>query len=672
MKTKQLPIILLFFFSLFNLSAQEFKLGKVTIAELQEKVHSKDSSASAAILYKRGKSRIEYDQNDGFVTLTDVETRIKIYKKDGYDWANHSVVYYSGTGGREKVFFSDANTFNLVNGKIEKTKLQSDGTFDEVVNKFTSRKKITMPNVKEGSVIEFKYTIRSEFREIRDWDFQASIPVNYSEFTTYVPEYYVYNARQKGYIFPKVVSEKNNKSINFLNKERQSSGGFSGITTTYSSDKVDYTETKTTYIAENFPAMKEEAYVNNIDNYTSSIQHELSMVKFPNQPMKPYSTDWNSVVKTIYDYDDFGPELNKTGYFENDLKQVLADKNKDDEKILAILNYVKNSVKWNDYTGYSCYNGVKKAYKEKTGNTADINLMLTAMLRYAGLTANPVLVSTRSNGIALFPNRTAFNYVIAAVETPNGNILLDATSKYSSPNVLPLRVLNWEGRLIRKDGTSDSVDLMPAKASNDVVFMTYAVGPDGKVSGKTRRQCTDYNAMITRSNFDQLKEDAYLEKLENDNNKIEISDYSRTNEKDILLPSMESFSFSGNNLSEVIGEKIYLNPMLFFTNEKNPFKQENREYPVDFGFPFSDKYNITIQIPEGFAVETLPAAAALVMEDNLGTFKFNIAASGNSLQLAIVHQINEAIVSAEKYEMLKEYYKAMIAKESEKIVLKRI
>jgi len=112
--------------------------------------------------------------------------------------------------------------------------------------------------------------------------------------------------------------------------------------------------------------------------------------------------------------------------------------------------------------------------------------------------------------------------------------------------------------------------------------------------------------------------------------------------------------------------------MLFYANTTNSFKQEVREYPVDFGYPFSDRYNITIQIPEGFAVETLPAPAAVAMEDNLGSFKFNIAVSGNTLQLAIVHQINEAIVSADKYEMLKEYYKTMIAKESEKIVLKRI
>lgn len=135
---------------------------------------------------------------------------------------------------------------------------------------------------------------------------------------------------------------------------------------------------------------------------------------------------------------------------------------------------------------------------------------------------------------------------------------------------------------------------------------------------------------------------------------------------------METFSFKGDDLTEVIGGKIYITPMLFFANTENYFKQEVREYPVDFSFPFSDKYNITIQIPEGFEVETVPIPVILTMEDNLGAFKFNIVVNGSSLQLSVAHQINEAIVTAGKYDMLKEYYKTMVAKETEKIVLKRI
>ena len=674
MKIKHLTF--LFFIVLFysNANAQEFKLGKVSIAELEEKAHPKDSSAVAAILFKKGQTSFEFSQSEGFKVITEVIMRIKIYKKEGYDWANKQVAFLVGNGtSKEKVSFSDAATYNLVAGKIEKTKLNSEGEFIEKVNKYWNRKKITLPNVKEGSVLEYKYTIQTNnIGMLREFDFQTDIPVNYAEYITHIPEYFIYNTKSKGFIYPKTTIEKSNQSITINSKERSGGGGLSATSTSFTTDKIDYLETKTTYVIENAPAMKDEAFVNNIDNYTASLEQELSMTQYPNSPIKPYSTDWNAVVKTIYEYEDFGPELNKTGYFEEDLNAVIAGLSSRDEIIAAILNYVKSTVIWNENYGYSCDEGVKKAYKDKVGNVAEINLMLTAMLRNAGLKANPVLVSTRSNGISIFPNRTAYNYVIAAVETPEGLILLDATNRYSTPNVLPFRDLNWIGRLIRKDGSSEEVDLMPKMASSDNVTMMYTVDAVGKITGKVRRQRTDHNAMIFRSEIANTKEEEYLEKLENENQKIEIADYSRTNEKDVKLPIMETCSFTGTNLCEVIGEKIYINPLLFFTKSNNPFKQEIREYPIDYGFPFIEKYNISIDVPKGYTVETLPKSAQLNMEENIGGFKFIVSSSENKIQLSISHQINTPIVPSEYYSMIKDFYQGMIAKETEKIVLKKV
>jgi hypothetical protein len=675
MKTKNLTLLLLLTLFFSNVNAQEFKLGKVSIAELEQKMHPKDTAAVAAILFKRGEVTFEYSQEKGFGMVTKVKTRVKIYKKEGYDWANQSVQCYLGNNLLENVSFSDAITYNLVGGKIEKTKLKSDGEFYEKINKYWGRKKIAMPNVKEGSVIEFEYTIKSpRISELKEWFFQTSIPVNYSEFITYIPEYFVYNPNQKGFVSPRVTIKTSMNALVINGKERSGGEGFLGGVgkTNYSQDKIEYKETQTTYLAQNLPAMKDEAFVNNIDNYATSISHELAMTKYPNSQVENFSADWESVAKKIYENGDFGAELNKTGYFEDDLKTVIAGLTAQDEIISAVLNYVKTSVKWNEYYGYSCNEGVKKAYKDKTGNVAEINLMLTAMLRAAGLKANPVLVSTRANGIPIFPNRGAFNYVIAAVEIREGKILLDATSKFSTPNVLPFRDLNWHGRLIREDGTSEEVDLMPKKASNDYVMMSYVIDATGKVTGKLRRQRTDHNAMSFRSEIENTKEEEYLEKLENENGKIEIADYSRTNEQDCQLPIIETCSFTGTNLCELIGEKMYINPLLFFTREHNPFKQEIREYPVDFGFPFLDNYIVNIHIPEGYVVETLPKSAQLNMEDNLGSFKFMSITAGNKVQLSISHQINTPIVSSEYYPMIKEYYQGMIAKETEKIVLKKV
>jgi hypothetical protein len=674
MKTKHLTIFSLLILFCFNANAQEFKLGKVSIAELEQKVHPKDSTAVAAVLFEKGDVTFEYIKGEGFTMNTTVKTRVKIYKKEGYDWANKKIRFYIGNTHDEVVIISDAATFNLVGGKVEKTKLKSEGEFIENVNKDWSQKKITMPNVKEGSVVEYQYVLKSRYiGSFNDWNFQNSIPVNYSEYKTYIPEYFIYNTNQKGYIFPNVTAEKKDKTVTFSNvkRDRPLSAGHASGDVSYEDEKLNYEETITTYIAENLPALKEEAFVNNMDNYLSSVSYELSVINYPNEVQKNYSTDWNSLVKTIYDYEEFGQELNKTGYFEGDFKTLDFKENTIAEKISTLFNYVKSNIKWNNDYGYLCKDGVKKAYKDKTGNVAEINLILTAMLRHAGLTANPVLVSTRGNGIALFPSRTAFDYVITAVETPEGLILMDATEKYSLPNVLPLRDLNWFGRLLRKDGTSVEVDLMPKNVSTDYVMMTYSIDGSGKIDGKLRRQRTDHSAMIFRNKFLNVKEDAYLEKLENENQNIDIIDYSMTNGKDIQLPVLENFSFTGSNLCELIGGKIYVNPMLFFTNEHSPFKQETREFPVDFGFPFLDKFAINIQVPEGYEIESLPAQALINMDDNLGSFNFKVSVAGNVIQLSITNQINESIVSSDYYSVLKEYYQVMIAKQTEKIVLKK-
>jgi transglutaminase-like putative cysteine protease len=674
MKLTQFSILLFVTTFFSNLNAQNFELGKVSVAELQEKSHPKDTSAVAAILFKKGKTSYDYSKSNGFIMTTEVQTRIKIYKKEGYDWANQKVNYYLGNSSKENVAFSDAITYNLVGGKIEKTKLSKEGEFDEVVNRYWGQKKISMPNVREGSVIEFQYIIKTPYvGSPKDWSFQAGIPVNYSEYRSFIPEYYTFNTNYKGFIFPKVTTEKKAKSVLFSTMERDESAGLMRVqTSSYSQSKFSYEETRTTYIAENLPAMIEEAYVNNIENYTSCLSQELSMVKYPNESLKSLSTNWESVTKTIYEFDDFGLELNKTDYFEDNIDKIINSLDSEEEKIAAIFNHVKSSVRWNEYYGYSCNDGVKKAYKDKIGNVAEINLMLTAMLRYAGLTANPVLLSTRSNGIALYPNRTAFNYVIAAVEVPNGLILLDATEIYSMPNVLPLRDLNWSGRLIRKDGTSTQVDLTPKSISKAVVNMNLVLKNDGSADGKIRLQFSNHEALEFRQKNLATNKDAYLEELENKNNGVEISDYARENDMNLSKPIVETYSFKDTKDLEIINDKIYLDPMLFMSTKENFFKQEVREYPVDFGYPVQNKYNIGIEIPEGYVVESMPEPLNIITGDNGCVFKYLIENLNNKIQVVITAEINTVILSSDFYVLLKEFYQKMIDKQNEKIVLKKV
>lgn len=668
MKTIRNILFIGLLFITLTMSAQKFELGKVTIAELEEKAHPIDPTAEAAYLFRNGEVHFEYSQDNGFVMKTEVTVKIKIYNKEGYKWANHAIKYYIMSNAEEKISLSDVATYNLVDGKVTKTKMKSDGEFNEKINKYWGNKKIALPNVKEGSIIEYSYVITSpNIGKLYDWDFQSSIPVNYSEFKTYIPEYFIYNQNQKGFIFPKVTTEKNNKTMSFSYREAIQPG--ESIIRSTTQEKVSLIETKTTYVAERLPGMKDEVFVNNIDNYMSSISHELSIVKYPNKPIKALSTDWETVVKQIYEYDDFGPELNKKGYFDDDITALIKGITNRDEIIYTIFNHVKSNVKWNGYTGYSCNDGVKQAYKNKTGNVAEINLMLTAMLRFAGIDANPVLVSTRSNGIALFPSRTAFNYVIAAVEIENALILLDATEKFASPNILPERDLNWYGRLIRKEGTSTDVDLMPKTPSKEMHNISYKINTDATIDGKIRKQITDYKALNFRQTKIGLVKENYLEQLENSNNAIEISEYTRDNDFEITKPIIETYSFKDTRDIEVINDKIYIAPLLFLGYKENPFKLEKRDYPIDFTYPFQEKYLINIDIPEGYAIESLPKSINMVTGDDIGSFKYIINGVDNKIQLSINFEMSMAIVGADYYDVVKDFFQKVIDKENEKIVL---
>lgn len=60
------------------------------------------------------------------------------------------------------------------------------------------------------------------------------------------------------------------------------------------------------------------------------------------------------------------------------------------------------------------------------------------------------------------------------------------------------------------------------------------------------------------------------------------------------------------------------------------------------------------------------------MERNLGSFSFNINSTGNKLQVLCTFDINHAIVGPEDYPMLRSFFKQVIEKQNEKIVLKKV
>jgi len=149
------------------LSAQEYKFnyGKVTKDEVSMTSYQKDTTASAVTIYKNAYASYNYGVN-GFEIEYCYETKIKILKSEGTEYANIAIPFYNnGKSGSTKEIVSgiEAYAYNIENGKIIKTKMNKSYIFEEKINENYKQIKFSIPSVKAGTVIEYKYKLISEF-----------------------------------------------------------------------------------------------------------------------------------------------------------------------------------------------------------------------------------------------------------------------------------------------------------------------------------------------------------------------------------------------------------------------------------------------------------------------------------------------------------------------------
>lgn len=664
---RYLVVITVLLFACYT-NGQNFKFGKVSHEELKEENYHNDKTIHAAVLYRSQRLFFEYEGGRGFIQKNEVYERIKIYSKEGFDYANQEIkLYDSGDGKVEKVVSLKGCTYNLEGNKIEETKLKKEGVFKEVTNKYWKTRKFTMPNVKEGSVIEYKYVIESPFLQVDDIPFQALIPIKKLDFKFSSPEYFGYKilTNLQSEYTPKFKRDRISKSM-WVSSERKT---YLNQTVT-AKGNINYMENIIYASVANIPPLRNERYVDNIYNYQAKLVLELEYTKYPNQPVNMLVSDWGKVTKTIYDHSEFGEQLNKTSYFKKDLDVVLKEANTFDEKLSRIFNFIKNKIKWNNIGGYYTDLGVGNAYQKNTGNSADINLALIAMMRYAGLNANPVLISTKSNGISLFPTRTGFNYVICAIEVNGKTILLDATSQFTTGNIIPIKALNWQGRLIRKDGSSEWVNLMPSYHSEKRQLINFNINSDLRVSGKSQCTYKDYSAFRFRERYSNQSQGNLIKTLEQDNVGLKVQTPELKYIEELDKPVNLSYEFEHDSCVEEVGDKLYFSPLLFLAEHENEFKEDKRSYPIDFSFMFSEKIIANINIPQGYIIETLPKQAKFVCGD-AAEYSFVIQKNKSNIQLITNFKLNKSVINPEEYPDFKTFYQMYIDKQLEKIVLKK-
>jgi hypothetical protein len=123
--------------------------------------------------------------------------------------------------------------------------------------------------------------------------------------------------------------------------------------------------------------------------------------------------------------------------------------------------------------------------------------------------------------------------------------------------------------------------------------------------------------------------------------------------------------------AQVAGDVIYLKPMLSEAKSANPFKLENRLFPVDFAYSMDETYACSFTIPEGYKVEEMPKGAIIDLPEKAGRFTYMVAVNGNTVQISSRISLKKPVYYAAEYPFLKEFFNQIVAKHAEQIVIKK-
>ena len=644
------------YFSLFLIYAQheDFTFGDVKMPEVNFKVYSGDSTATAVVLKEFGSAHIDSETN---MLIFRYHVRLKILHKDGVKHANFTIPIRKQDNGAETFRLDEASTFSYNAGRITETKLERKNVFCENKNKYIDLYKFTMSDVREGSIVEVRYDIKSPFIfNFRQWDFQSDIPKLESIYKALIPANYVYNISTKGFT---ELDIKEDKIINDC----------FGYRVSKKSDCVEL------YLGmKNIPAFVEEDFMTAPSNFIWSVQFELSEVKLFNGSVNKITKTWKDVETELSKFTRFGKQLKRgKETFKKDLDPLLSKINDPVEKATVIYDYIKRYFKWNGYSGIYSENGIKKAYEEKTGNIGDINLSLIAALQAYGFDAEPVLCSTRVNGLptTIYPVLSDFNYVFCRVSINSKVYLLDASDPYLPFDMLPVRCMNGIGRVLNAK-ESYWMDILPQRELKQQTTLLLKLEPNGNLKGDVKIISSDYEALAKRKNMISFNsEEEYIEDVDKKLPRMSIRDFKIENRNDLTKPISEIYNLEFEGFDSLGMNRIYFNPFIFDKWAENPLKSKERLYPVDFGAPLSYTYTLTFEYPDNYSVVELPEKVALTLADNGGSFVFDTQNFKNGVIMRSTFKTNHYVYNSDDYHALREIFARIVQLHKTDIVLQK-
>ena len=655
-------MLFLWFQSTVLFSQPDTKFGAIKPEDFNVQSSLIDSSTNAIVLFDIGNYDFE-NNNRGWLNLVFTRhTRIKILNKNGYDVATVRNVLNNNGATPDEMDNVEASTFNLVNNEIVQTKLDKKNISEVDLIKKISGKLFTLPAIKEGSIIEYTYTVHKHmFDVLEDWNFEDNHPCLYNEFSITIPTFLHYK-----------IDLRDNLNLSFSKTEESRFYIFNNLVQSVRGRRWTCMAYTSKWTAKNVPSIKYEPYISSINNYISKVGFLLSEIDVFELHRKVIS-NWHKISTDLKSNSHFGDQINTSNNWLNEpLKQILTNQKTQLDSAITIYKYVRDNFSLTKYSGIYITNNksLKDIFKDKKGSSSDINMLLIAMLKHVGYKAEPAILRTRESGLhhLNYPILSDYNYLIVSVIIGNFDYLLDASENYMGFARLPLKCYNGEVRVL---GDSTYKIKLSTNSLADKYDIEIKVTNDnnGKLNAVCKESLGDFSSLLFREQNMNLK----TEELLNNISKMFLTETNITNLK---IDSLKSYDFpvylSYNAVFNVKEDVVYFNPLFIQKIKENPFKSDVRKYPVEMPFTSGLNYNNTIEIPTGYYIDEMPKSLKVKMNDDEGTFNYHITREDNTIHLKCELSLNETSFTHDNYQYLREFYAVVYKKMNEEIVFKKI
>jgi hypothetical protein len=309
------------------------------------------------------------------------------------------------------------------------------------------------------------------------------------------------------------------------------------------------------------------------------------------------------------------------------------------------------------------------------GTASELNWLYCALVRAAGLRADPVLVATRDQYIFdprnANPNDLNTDVVVAT---------LDGHDLFLDPGVpvAPFGVLPWEETAVRGLRLDKAASTWLSTAAVRTVDNAterkalLTLEPDNALSGTLTVKYRGLDALVRRRE-ELLEDDVDRRKFLEDEVKALVPsgiEIKLTNTPDWSLPEVPlvaEFNIRVPGWATRAGKRLLLPVGLFVAGERHVFEHATRKWPIYYHYPRSSVDKLVIRVPNGLQADSLPPAS----EESNPALAFRVGADLDGRILSLSRQLDTsaAIILATGYGGVQEFFGKLRSADEQQVVL---